>query len=44
MNTLILNTLEVTNVPSVVAAAPEDLRDSAARLEDIIETYLEDVG
>ena len=44
MNTLILNTLEVTDIPSVVAAAPEDLRDSAVRLEDIIETYLEDVG
>jgi hydrogenase-1 operon protein HyaF len=39
MNTLILNTIEVTKVPAVVGAAPEDLRDSAERLEDILRPY-----
>lgn len=39
MSTLILNTIEVTDVPAVVAAAPEDLRDSAARLEEILQPY-----
>lgn len=43
MNTLILNTLEVTDVPSVVAAAPEDLADSATRLEEILEPYWADM-
>jgi hydrogenase-1 operon protein HyaF len=39
MGTLILNTLEVVGVPAVVCAAPEDLRDSAVRLADILEPY-----
>lgn len=35
----ILNTLEVTDVPSVACAAPEDIRDSAERLAEILEIY-----
>lgn len=44
MGILILNSLEVVDVPEVVKAAPEDLRDSATRLDDILEPYLSDVG
>ena len=36
---LILNTIEVTDVPSVACAAPEDLEDSAQRLAEILEVY-----
>jgi len=39
MGTLILNTIEVADVPGVVRAAPEDLADSAGRLSDILEPY-----
>ena len=39
MNTLILNTIEVTGVPAVIGAAPEDIRDSAERLEEILAPY-----
>ena len=39
MGTLILNSLEVTNVPMVVAAASEDISDSANRLEEILLPY-----
>ncbi len=35
----ILNTLEVTDVPAVACAAPEDLKDSADRLKEILEVY-----
>lgn len=38
-DTLILNTIEVTSIPEVVTAAPEDIRDSAARLREILEVY-----
>lgn len=34
---LILNTLEITALPQVVMAAPEDLADSASRLREILE-------
>jgi hydrogenase-1 operon protein HyaF len=44
MNKLILNTIEVTRVPDVVIAAPEDLRDSAKRLEEILLPYDLDDG
>lgn len=44
MGTLILNSLEVSAVPEVVRAAPEDLRDSAERLEDILAPYWSDVA
>lgn len=37
MNTLILNTLEVTDVPQVACAAHEDIVDSAYRLADILD-------
>lgn len=38
MNTLILNSIEVTDVPQVARAAPEDLLDSAHRLAQILES------
>jgi hydrogenase-1 operon protein HyaF len=38
-DTLILNTLEVSEVPSVACAAREDLEDSAARLAEILAIY-----
>jgi hydrogenase-1 operon protein HyaF len=38
MNTLILNSLEVTTLPQVACAAPEDLRDSRLRLAQILES------
>ncbi|HSM29085.1 MAG TPA: hydrogenase expression/formation C-terminal domain-containing protein [Woeseiaceae bacterium] len=41
---LILNTLEVVDVPAVVKAAPEDLVDSAGRLKEILEPYWSEVA
>lgn len=38
MDTLILNTLEVVDVPEVARAAPEDLADSGRRLREVMET------
>lgn len=37
MDTLILDTFEVTDMPGVVLAAPDDLADSAERLRDVME-------
>lgn len=37
MDTLILDTLEVTGMPEVALAADEDLADSATRIRDVIE-------
>lgn len=37
MDTLILDTFEVTDMPEVAIAAPEDLADSGKRLIDVIE-------
>ena len=37
MDTLILDTFEVTEMPEVALAADEDLRDSAIRIRDVIE-------
>jgi hydrogenase-1 operon protein HyaF len=37
MDTLILDTLEVTDMPEVVLAAKEDLEDSAMRLVEVLE-------
>ncbi|MEH7827808.1 hydrogenase expression/formation protein [Gemmobacter denitrificans] len=37
MDTLILDTFEVTEMPEVALAAPEDLADSAIRIRDVIE-------
>lgn len=39
MGTLILNTLEVTDIPAVVCAAQEDLDDSRRRLGELLEPY-----
>ncbi len=36
---IVLNTIEVTEVPSVACAAAEDLADSAQRLGEILEVY-----
>lgn len=44
MGTLILNTLEVTKMPQVVAAASEDLGDSATRLGEILAPYWSDAA
>lgn len=44
MGTLILNTLEVIDVPAVICAAPEDLRDSATRLEGLMTPYWSEVA
>ena len=40
---LILNTLEVVDVPLVACAAPEDISASAERLKDILEPYWDDL-
>ena len=37
MDTLILDTFEVTGVPEVAVAAPEDLTDSGARILKVLE-------
>jgi hydrogenase-1 operon protein HyaF len=37
MDTVILNAVEVTDMPDVACAAPEDLRDSMERLQEVIE-------
>jgi hydrogenase-1 operon protein HyaF len=39
-DTLILNTLEVGDVPSVACASPEDIADSCERLQEILKVYL----
>jgi hydrogenase-1 operon protein HyaF len=39
-DTLILNTLEVSDVPSVACASPEDIADSYGRLQEILKVYL----
>ncbi|MDH4125301.1 MAG: rubredoxin [Gammaproteobacteria bacterium] len=44
MNTLILNTLEVIDVPAVICAAPEDLQDSAQRLAGLLTPYWPDTN
>jgi hydrogenase-1 operon protein HyaF len=36
---LILNTIEIVDVPEVARAAAEDLADSAERLKEILEIY-----
>ena len=44
MGTLILSTLEVVDVPSLICAAPEDLKDSATRLAGLMTPYWPDVA
>ena len=39
-DSLILNTIEVIDVPLVARAAPEDVEDSIGRLREIMEVYL----
>ena len=39
-DTLILNTLEVSDVPIVACASPEDIADSSERLQEILKVYL----
>ncbi|MFI3156766.1 MAG: hydrogenase expression/formation protein [Methylococcaceae bacterium] len=39
-DTLILNTLEVSDVPSVACASAEDITDSCERLQEILKVYL----
>ncbi len=39
-DTLILNTLEVCDIPSVACASPEDIDDSLGRLQEILKVYL----
>ena len=36
---MILNTIEITPVPEVACASPEDIADSATRLDEILEIY-----
>ena len=44
MGSLILSTLDVDDVPAVICAAPEDLLDSATRLEGLLTPYWPDVA
>ena len=37
MDTLILNTIEITGMPEVAVAAPDDIEDTARRLEELAE-------
>ena len=37
MDTLILDTFEITTLPAVVEAASEDLKDSGERLVEVLE-------
>jgi hydrogenase-1 operon protein HyaF len=39
MAKLILNSIEITDLPHVVEAAPEDVRDSGKRLAQLLEAY-----
>jgi hydrogenase-1 operon protein HyaF len=39
-DTLILNTLEVSDLPAVACASPKDIADSAQRLQEILKVYL----
>ncbi|GAB4359220.1 MAG: hydrogenase expression/formation protein [Gammaproteobacteria bacterium] len=41
MDALILDTVEVCDLPAAVAAAQEDIEDSAKRLTEILDAYLE---
>jgi hydrogenase-1 operon protein HyaF len=41
---LILNTLEITLLPSVVMAAPEDLEDSASRLATVLSEWFNETN
>ena len=40
MGNIILDTMEIGRIPDAVLAAPQDLEDSACRLDDILQAYL----
>lgn len=42
MGTLILNTIEIVDIPGAARAAPEDIYDSRKRLADILSAYWQD--
>jgi len=44
MGTLILNTLEITDIPMVACAAQEDLDDSRKRFRELLEPYWQELG
>jgi hydrogenase-1 operon protein HyaF len=44
MGTLILNTLEVTDIPVVACAAQEDLDDSRQRFNELLEPYWQELA
>jgi hydrogenase-1 operon protein HyaF len=44
MGTLILNTLEITDIPMVACAAQEDLDDSRQRFRELLEPYWKELG
>ena len=44
MGTLILNTLEITDIPMVACAAQEDLDDSRQRFQELLEPYWQELG
>jgi len=44
MGTLILNTLEITDIPMVACAAQEDLDDSHKRFRELLEPYWQELG
>jgi hydrogenase-1 operon protein HyaF len=44
MQTLILNTLEITRVPEVALAAQDDLADSRERLVELLDWMAEDLA
>ncbi|MGB5261328.1 MAG: hydrogenase expression/formation C-terminal domain-containing protein [Gammaproteobacteria bacterium] len=44
MGTLILNTLEITDIPMVACAAQDDLDDSCKRFSELLEPYWQELG
>ncbi len=44
MGKLILNTLEITDIPMVACAAQEDLDDSRQRFQELLEPYWQELG
>lgn len=44
MGTLILDSIEIIDVPGVACAAREDIEDSGGRLDDILEPYWKDLN
>lgn len=44
MGTLILNTIEITDIPMVACAAQEDLDDSRRRFQELLEPYWQELG